>query len=68
VSHDTHALTALGTASGGLALAVGGRFAAVVEVELFLFQPAITVNVGSAEAAHLDGATVFAHGGLLARF
>jgi hypothetical protein len=68
VSHDTHALTALAVASGGLALAFGARFAAVAELELLLFRPAITVDVGSAEAAHLDGATVFAHGGLLARF
>jgi hypothetical protein len=67
-SHDLHALTALGTASGGLAFAFAGRFAAIVEVELLVFQPAITVNVGSSQAAHLDGATLFAHGGLLARF
>jgi hypothetical protein len=68
VSHDTHALTALIAASGGLAFAFGGRFAAVAELEVLLFRPAVTVNVGSAEAAHLDGVTVFAHGGLLARF
>lgn len=66
--HELHALTALGTASGGLAFAFGGRFAAIAELELLVFRPAITVNVGPTEAAHLDGVTLFAHGGLLARF
>ena len=32
------------------------------------FWPSVTVEVGSSQAAHLDGAGVFAHGGLLARF
>jgi hypothetical protein len=68
VSRETQALTALVTASGGLAFAFGARFAAILEVETLLFRPAIYVNVGSAEAAHLEGATLFAHGGLLARF
>ena len=33
-----------------------------------LFWPSVTVEVGSSQAAHLDGAALFAHGGLLARF
>lgn len=68
VSHETQALTALLTASGGLAVGFGSRFAAIVEVEALLFRPQIYVNVNSAQAAHLEGATLFAHGGLLARF
>jgi hypothetical protein len=68
VTHETQAFTALVTASGGLAVAFGGRFAAVIELEALLFRPAITVQVGSSQAAHLEGATLFAHGGLLARF
>ena len=68
VSHETQALTALLTASGGLAVGFGSRFAAIVEVEALLFRPQIYVNVNSAQAAHLEGATLFVHGGLLARF
>ena len=56
------------SASGGLAFALGTRLSAVVEVGALLFRPAVTVQVGSAEAAHLDGATLFARGGMLARF
>jgi hypothetical protein len=36
-------------------------------VEAFLFQPSVTVQVGSAAGAYLDGAALFVHGGLLAR-
>jgi hypothetical protein len=67
-THDRQAFTALVTASGGLAVAFGGRFAAVFELEALLFRPAITVQIYSSPVAHLEGATLFAHGGLLARF
>jgi hypothetical protein len=66
--HHGQVFSGLLTASGGLAVALGARLALVVEVEALLFWPSVTVEVGSAQAAHLDGAAVFAHGGLLARF
>jgi opacity protein-like surface antigen len=67
-AHDAHAVTALAVAGGGLAFALTSRLAAVVEAEALLFRPAVNVQIGSSEAAHLDGATLFVHGGLLARF
>jgi hypothetical protein len=66
--HVGQAVSGLVTASGGLAFALAARLAVVVEVETLLFWPSVTVEVGSSQAAHLDGAAVFAHGGVLARF
>ncbi len=67
-AHERDAVSGLVTASGGLAFFVATRLALVAEVQALFFQPAVTVQIGSAEAAHLDGASLFAHGGLLARF
>ena len=67
-AHDARAFTGLGAAGGGLAFALASRLRAVVEAEALLFRPAVTVQVGSSQAAHLDGATLFVHGGLLASF
>ena len=66
--HEGQAFSALVTASGGAAFALAARLSIVVEVEALLFWPSLTVQVGSSRAAYLDGATLFAHGGLLARF
>ncbi len=66
--HQGRVFSGLVTASGGLAVALAPQLSVVVEVEALLFWPSVTVEVGSAQAAHLDGAAVFAHGGLLARF
>ena len=66
--HDRQAASALLTASGGLAFVLSARFSLVVEVQTLLYSPSVTVNVGSSQAAYLDGAALFAHGGLLARF
>jgi hypothetical protein len=66
--HVGQVVSGLVTASGGLAFTLAARLAVVVEVETLLFWPSVTVEVGSSRAAHLDGAAVFAHGGLLARF
>ena len=66
--HEGQAVSGLFTASGGLALALSTRFSVVVELEALLYWPSLTVDVGSSQAAHLDGAALFARGGLLARF
>ncbi len=66
--HEGQAISGLITAGGGLAFALAARLSIVVEVEALLFWPSVTVEVGSSQAARLDGAAVFAHGGLLARF
>jgi hypothetical protein len=66
--HQGQVTSGLLTVSGGLAFALATRFSVVAEVETLLFWPSVRVEVGSSQAAHLDGAAVFAHGGLLARF
>ena len=66
--HAGQVVSGLVTASGGVAFTLAARLALVVEVETLLFWPSVTVEVGSSRAAHLDGAAVFAHGGVLARF
>lgn len=67
-AHDARTFTGLIVVGGGLALALTARLAIVVEAEVLLFRPAVTVEIGSSQAAHLNGATLFEHGGLLARF
>ncbi|HVV50667.1 MAG TPA: hypothetical protein VHO06_13460, partial [Polyangia bacterium] len=67
-AHEAQAFSGLLAAGGGVAVALAARLSAVVEVEALLFQPPVTVRVGAMEAAHLDGAALYAHGGLLARF
>jgi hypothetical protein len=67
-AHAGQAFSGLLSGSGGLAFALASRLFAIVEAEAILFRPSVTVQVGSAEAAHLDGVALCAHGGLLARF
>jgi hypothetical protein len=67
-ARDKSAVTGLVAAGGGLAFALASRLSGVVEVEAMFFTPAVNVQIGSSQAAHLDGATLFVHGGLLARF
>jgi hypothetical protein len=66
--HQGQSVSGLVTATGGVAFALATRLSVVVEVETLLYWPSVKVEVGSSQAAHLDGAAVFAHGGLLARF
>jgi hypothetical protein len=68
LAHQGQSVSGLLTASAGVAFALAARLAFVVEVETLLFWPSLTVDVGSSQAAHLDGAAVFVHGGVLARF
>jgi hypothetical protein len=67
-AHDGQVFSGVLVAGGGLAFAVATRLSIVAEVEALFFRPAVTVQIASAEAAHLSGASLFAHGGLLARF
>jgi hypothetical protein len=68
LAHQGQAVSGLLTASAGTAFALAPRLALVAEVETLFFWPSVTVEIGSSPAAHLDGAAVFAHGGVLARF
>jgi hypothetical protein len=67
-AHEGQAFAGLLSGSGGLTFALASRLFAVVEAQAILFRPSVTVQVGSSQAAHLDGAALCAHGGLLARF
>ena len=68
LAHQGQSVSGLLTASAGAAFALAARLAFVVEVETLVSWPSVSVDVGSAQAAHLDGAAVFVHGGVLARF
>ncbi|HEX3902751.1 MAG TPA: hypothetical protein VH853_07860 [Polyangia bacterium] len=68
LDHEGQVFSGLLSASGGLTFALAGQLFALVEAEALLFRPSVSVQVGSSEAAHLDGAALFVHGGLLARF
>lgn len=67
-AHSARTFTGLVVAGGGLAFAIASRLSAVVEADALLFRPAVRVEVGSSQAAYLNGATLFVHWGLLARF
>jgi hypothetical protein len=67
-AHDKRAVTGLAVGGAGLAFTLAWRLAAVVEADALLYTPPVTVQIGSSEAAHLDGVTLYVHGGLLARF
>jgi hypothetical protein len=68
LDHEANALSGLFAASGGLGIVLAARLSLIVEVEALLYRPEVTVQVGSSDAARLDGFGVFAHGGFLARF
>jgi hypothetical protein len=67
-AHEGQVVSGIVAASGGLAFVLAARLSVVVEVETLFFRPSVTVEVGSSQAAYLDGAALFAHGGVLARF
>jgi hypothetical protein len=67
-AHEGQVFSGLVTVGGGLAFTLAARLSVTVELGALLFRPSVTVDVGSSEAAHLDGAALFAQGGLLARF
>lgn len=67
-AHQGQVFSGVISASGGLAVELATRLFAIVEVETLLFRPPVTVQVGSSQAASLDGTALFAHGGVLARF
>jgi len=68
-AHDARVFSGVLVAGGGMALMLGSRLFFVVEADLLLFRPSMRVSIGSSlDAAHLDGAALFASGGFLARF
>jgi hypothetical protein len=67
-AHDSGAVSALATASAGVAVALGRRVAVVVEADLMMLSPTVAVRVGDAQVASIDRFSLFTHGGLLATF
>lgn len=67
-AHDGQVVSGLLVASGGVAFMLAARLSIVAELDALFFRPPVTVQIASAEAARLNGASLFAHGGLLARF
>src|SRR5262245_17724931 len=67
-AHEGQVFSGLVAGSGGLAFGVATRLSIVAEVEALFFRPEVTIQIASVEAAHLSGVSLFAHGGLLARF
>ena len=67
-AHDGQKVAGLITAGAGAGLALARRIVLVAEGDLLLFQPALTVDIGRSTPAHMNGVTLFIHGGLLARF
>jgi hypothetical protein len=68
LAHDRSAVSALLTASAGVALALSARVAVLVEADVMMFWPTQTVRIGMADVAAFDRPSLFTHAGLLATF
>jgi hypothetical protein len=68
LAHDPSALSALATASVGIAVALGPRLAAVAEADTTVVWPAMKVRIGGADIATFDGLSLFTHLGVRATF
>jgi hypothetical protein len=67
-AHDGQAFSAVVVASGGVDFSVTKNLFVVLGAEAAVYWPDVTVQIGSTTAAHFDGASLFAYGGILARF
>ncbi len=68
-AHDGRVFWPVGTAGGGLAIAVAAVLFVVVEGEATLYRPAVDVQVGTDKSvARFEGEGFFGHAGVLVRF
>jgi hypothetical protein len=67
-ARDLGAVSALATASAGVAVALGSRIAVVVEADLMMIWPTVAIRIADAEVATIDRFSLFTHAGLLASF
>jgi hypothetical protein len=67
-ARDQSELSALVSASGGVAVAMGPRLSVLVEVDVLVTSPRVAVRVADTDVARFDRPTLFAHAGLLASF
>jgi hypothetical protein len=66
--HDGSAFSALVSAGGGLAVALGSHLALTAEAEGLVTWPSVIVRSGNTDVAHLNRPSLFAHAGMLATF
>ncbi len=67
-AYDRSAITGLATASAGVALALGARFAAFVEADLLLSWSRVYIRLAGTDVATFDRPSLYTHAGLLATF
>jgi hypothetical protein len=67
-AHDLGAVSALATASAGVAVALSPRVAVLVEADLMMISPTVAIRVADTEVATIDRFSLFTHAGLLATF
>jgi hypothetical protein len=67
-AYDRSAISALASASGGLALALGPRLSLVAELEALFYLPSDIIRANGVDVVRFDRPTLFAHAGLLASF
>jgi hypothetical protein len=67
-AHDLGAVSALATASAGVAVALSARVAVLVEADLLMLWPTVAVRVADTEVATIDRFSLFTQAGLLATF
>jgi len=66
--HDGSAFSALITAGGGVAVALGSHMALTVEAEGIMTWPSVVVRTDDMDLARLNRPSIFAHAGMLATF
>jgi hypothetical protein len=66
--HDGSAFSALISAGGGLAVALGSHMALTAEAEGMMTWPPVVVRTDDMDLAHLNRPSIFAHAGMLATF
>jgi hypothetical protein len=67
-AYDAAGVSAIGTASAGIAVALGPRVAVLVEADVILMAPTIAVRIVDSNVATIENPSLFAHAGLLAAF
>ncbi|HXU01747.1 MAG TPA: hypothetical protein VN903_12190 [Polyangia bacterium] len=67
-AYDKSGVSALGTASAGVAVALSQRVAVMVEADLMMMTPTVAVRIVDRVVATIDNPSLFTHAGLLASF
>jgi hypothetical protein len=65
---DRSAISALASASGGVAVALGPRLSLTAELDVMMQWPSDVIRINVTDAVTFDRPTLLAHAGLLANF